>query len=109
MKHKLKPDTFGKCIACDTDTADKIPGGLKINEHYRERKFKLSNYSVMRVAFCDKCEGLVKKRDFGWIMKNVISGWEVTLNEPNKTEEQRQKYRDSFYKLKITGFYNGVL
>ena len=104
MEHKSEPDVFGKCVACDVDTAALVMGMLQTNEHYRERQFKLSSNSVMKVAFCDKCCDLVKEEDFEWIMKNVISGWELSLQRNQKSEEQKQKYRDSFYNLKIVDF-----
>ena len=104
MEHKDKPDVFGKCVACMTDTAGLVMGMLQTNEHYKERQFKLSNNSVMKVAFCDKCAELVKEEDFEWIMKNVILGWEYSLQKGSKSEEQKQKYRDYFFKLKIVDF-----
>lgn len=104
MEHKSKADVFGKCIACDNDTVEKIGGNLVKNEHYRERKFKLSNKSTMKVAFCDKCVDLVKEEDFSWIMKNIILGWEESLMKKPDEKEANQKYRDYFYKLTIEDF-----
>lgn len=104
MEHKEKPDVFGKCVACEVETAALVMGMLQANEHYRERQFKLDNNSVMKVAFCDKCSEKVLEEDFEWIMKNVILGWELSLQRNQKSEEQKQKYRDNFYNLKIVDF-----
>ncbi len=106
MNYKEKPDTFGKCIACDTSTASKCPtcGTFKINEHYKVRKFKLSDNSIMGVAFCERCAELVKEEDFGWIMKNIVLGWEATLKKGDQTEEQKQRIKARHESLKIIDF-----
>lgn len=106
MNHKEKPDVFGKCIACEKETAKKCPtcNVLSINEHYKARKFKLSDKSIMSVAFCDKCAELVKEEDFGWIMKNIILGWEETLKKGDQTEEQKKRIKARHESLKIIDF-----
>ena len=106
MNHIEKPDVFGKCIACENDTAKKCPtcGAFQINQQYRERRFKLSDDSMMKVAFCDLCSELVKEEDFGWIMKNIVLGWEQTLKKGSQTEEQKKKIKDRHTSLKIVDF-----
>lgn len=102
MQHIEKPDTFGKCIACDTNTAVLKNGRIQINNQYCEKKFMLSNNSIMRVAFCKSCVKKIRKRDFDWIMKNVILGWEESLKR--KEQAKQDKYRKQFFGLKIKGY-----
>jgi len=106
VNHLNKPDVFGKCVACDNDTATVCEHckSKRPNEHYREVKFKLSNGSQMKVSFCDSCADEVKKKDFQWIMANVILGWETSLTKKPRTEDELQKYRKTYYNLKIEDF-----
>lgn len=103
---KENPNLF--CTLCNCKTAHKNPDQTLNVDNYKELTYEVSNNSIMTIGLCKDCYEKTKEDDtnFETIMESVRDGWTKEMDSLNTTEEDRKKYKDQFFNLKIVKRHN---
>lgn len=107
-------DVYGHCVKCHKKLLHErtVDAEIKLlfNGDTRKMELELEDGTLLIITICENCQQNLVEKDYKYILKSVIRGWEVETDmlvaskkkqHSHWTKEKKKKYMDRYRKIKF--------